>query len=64
MGGAIHDKALDSNFEEERLIATLGASQDITENIEVFIEHNSQPMYRGDDAGVNKAGIKLKAKIF
>ena len=63
MGAAVHDKSFDSEFKQERLLATIGASKDITENIEIFIEHTSQPTYEETGYGISKVGIKLKAKL-
>ena len=63
MGAAVYDKSFDSEFKQERLLTTIGASQDMTENIEVFIEHTSQPTYEEEGYGISKAGVKLKVKL-
>ena len=63
-GASIHDRAADSEFEEEKLIATIGASKEINENLEVYIEHLSQPMYEENGYGINQAGFKIKIKLF
>jgi hypothetical protein len=63
-GGAyIHDKAMDSEFKQERLITTFGMSEDINKNLEIYIEHESQPLYDEKGYGLNKLGFKLKTKL-
>ena len=63
MGAAVHDKSFDSEFKQERVMTTIGASQDITNNLEVYIEHLSLPTYKEKGYGINQAGAKLKVKL-
>ena len=69
-GAAIHDRAFDSEFKEDNVITVLGASQELNNNFEVYIEHLSMPFEKepsnsdGKGWGINQAGIKAKVKIF
>ena len=61
----VHDRAFDSEYVEDAVIATYGLSQEITDNFEAGIEHGSMPFFVEQDGhGVNKAYIKAKVKLF
>ena len=69
-GAAVHDRAFDSEFKEDNIITVLGASQELNDNFEVYIEHLSMPFEKeqansnGYGTGINQAGIKAKIKLF
>jgi len=63
-GMAFHDTSADSHFKEDKLIGTLGVSQEITENFELFAEHLSMPMITENGLGINQVGAKIKIKLY
>lgn len=69
-GATVHDRAFDSEFVEDNVITTFGASQELSENFEIYAEHLSMPFEqeqansKGQGNGINQAGIKAKVKIF
>ena len=69
-GAAIHDRSFDSEFKEDNVITVLGASQELNDNFELYIEHLSMPFERerpnsdGYGNGINQMGIKAKIKLF
>ena len=69
-GMAVHDRAFDSEYQEDATIANIGLSQDVHENIELYIGHSSMPWFaekdngRGGGYGVNQAGVKVKYKLY
>ena len=61
----LHDPSFDSEFKQEPLLATIGASHDMTENATVYIEHQSQPASKEYDGfGRNEIGLQLRAKLW
>jgi len=44
-GAAIHDTAFDSEFKDSGYITTFGASQEVNNWSEVYIQHRSDPFY-------------------
>ena len=68
-GASVHDRSFDSEFKEDGLITTFGASQEfgIAEGIAgvVFIEHDSMPLYRETEGyGVQKLGFELRTRLW
>ena len=61
---AVHNPTADSEFEEERVIARIEASQELSENAEFYISHESQPLYKEDGNGVNSLGFRVKVKVY
>ena len=61
----LHDPSFDSEFKQRALLATVVASQDMTDNASVYVQHQSQPTSKEYDGfGLNEVGLKLKAKVF
>ena len=66
----VHDRAFDSEYNEDKFIGTLGFSQELNDNFELYIEHSSMPLINelrktdNKGHGVNQAGIKAKIKLF
>ena len=61
----LHDPSFDSEFKQEPLLATVGASHDMTEHATVYIQHQSQPASKEYDGfGLNEVGLRLRAKLW
>lgn len=69
-GMSVHDRAFDSEFKEGKVITILGASQELNDNFEIYIEHLSMPFEKekpnadGYGNGINQVGMKAKIKLF
>lgn len=63
-GMAIHDTSADSHFKEDRLIGSIGVSQEVTENLELFVEHLSMPTVTENGLGINQAGFRIKVELY
>lgn len=63
-GGSFHDTSMDSHFKEDRVIAVIGVSQQVHENIDIFAEHLSMPTVTENGYGINQIGFKIKYKVY
>ncbi|MEN8171429.1 MAG: hypothetical protein ABFS03_00965 [Chloroflexota bacterium] len=55
---------MDSHFKEDRVIAVIGVSQQVHENIDIFAEHLSMPTVTENGYGINQIGFKIKYKVY
>lgn len=58
-GGSVHTFTKDSAFTDSMPLFTIGAGHDIDDNLNVYIQHKSQP-FEDDGYGLNEAGFILR----